>query len=52
LLSHLPRDAKGHIYAASNIRIRPEKHELQFLEQYCARHHGQHYHIERCYVVV
>ncbi|ADI37990.1 hypothetical protein wcw_0622 [Waddlia chondrophila WSU 86-1044] len=29
LLSDLPRDAKGHIYASDNIRIRPEQHLLR-----------------------
>ncbi len=46
LLPEIPRDDKGRIPAAGNIRIRPEKHEIELGETYNPRHHGQHYHVE------
>jgi hypothetical protein len=46
LLPDLPRDDKGKIQTADNLRIRPEKHEIQSDETYNPRHHGQHYHVE------
>ena len=46
LLPNLPRDAKGYIYPADNIRIRPERHTLKPGQTYNSRHHGLHYHIE------
>lgn len=46
LLSHLPRDRRGHIYPTENVRIRPEKHALDVGEIYNPRHNGQHYHVE------
>ncbi len=46
LLPELPRDKKGHIYPADNIRIRPEKHDMQPGEKYNPRHHDSHYHVE------
>jgi hypothetical protein len=45
-LPNLTRDAKGHIYPSSNMRIRPEKHPLESGEFFKPRHHGQHYHVE------
>ena len=47
LLPELPRDKKGSIYPADNIRIRPEKHSLELGDTYNSRHHGQHYHVEK-----
>lgn len=49
LLPELPRDAKGRIYTADNLRIRPEQHALKPGESYSPRHHGQHYHVETRY---
>jgi RHS repeat-associated protein len=46
LLPELPRDKKGRIQTADNLRIRPEKHELEFGKSYNPRHHEQHYHVE------
>lgn len=46
LLKDLPRDAKGHIYAADNLRIRPEIHVLRPGARFHQRHHSQHYHVE------
>jgi len=45
-LQELPRDAKGRIQTADNLRIRPEQHALKPGETYNPRHHGQHYHVE------
>ena len=47
LLPDLPRDDKGRIHPADNIRIRPEKHEMQLGETHNPRHHDQHYHVEK-----
>ncbi|WP_068468622.1 RHS repeat domain-containing protein [Candidatus Protochlamydia phocaeensis] len=46
LMPELPRDDKGHIYTADNLRIRPEKHEMEEKDTYNPRHHEQHYHVE------
>lgn len=46
LLPNLPRDSKGYIYAADNLRIRPEQHMIKPGEIYNPRHHGLHYHVE------
>ncbi len=46
LLPELPRDKRGHIYPADNIRIRPEKHDMQPGDRYNPRHHDPHYHVE------
>ena len=46
LLPELPRDDKGRIQAADNLRIRPEKHEMKSGDTYNPRHHEQHYHVE------
>ncbi len=46
LLPQLPRDHKGRIYTADNIRIRPEKHAFETADVYNPRHHEQHYHVE------
>ncbi len=37
---------KGYIQTADNIRIRPEKHEIDPEKSFNPRHHGQHYHVE------
>ncbi|MDP1978675.1 RHS repeat domain-containing protein, partial [Undibacterium sp.] len=46
LLPELPRDDKGYIYPATNLRIRCEKHVFKEGDTYCARHHELHYHVE------
>lgn len=46
LLPELARDAKGHIYPATNLRIRPEQHMMEPGEIFNPRHHGFHYHVE------
>ncbi|MFI0436104.1 MAG: hypothetical protein ACH350_10365 [Parachlamydiaceae bacterium] len=43
----MPRDDKGRIQSADNLRIRPEKHEIKPGQTYNPRHHGQHYHVEK-----
>jgi hypothetical protein len=46
LLPELPRDKRGRIQTADNLRIRPEKHPMEPGDTYNPRHHGQHYRIE------
>lgn len=46
LLPDLPRDPNGRIYPADNIRIRPEKHDMEEGKTHNPRHHEQHYHVE------
>ncbi|MDB6081211.1 MAG: rhs family protein [Chlamydiia bacterium] len=46
LLPELPRDNKGRIPTADNLRIRPEKHAFEVGHRYNPRHHEQHYHVE------
>lgn len=46
LLPELPRDDKGRIQTADNLRIRPEQHAINPGETHNPRHHDQHYHVE------
>ena len=46
LMPELPRDEKGRIQTADNLRIRPEKHLFEPGDKYNPRHHEQHYHVE------
>ena len=42
----VPRDRRGHIQAADNLKIRPEKHPFNEGDTYNPNHHEQHYHVE------
>ncbi len=46
LLPDLEQDGKGRIQTADNLRIRPEKHDMEPGDKYNPRHHEQHYHVE------